>query len=149
MNDRSTLTWDASTFVTSKGTLLESRASCQMKFYSTSKLCQYMKPELLCALQRIEGTVLLLFTLSSVTYSCKYSHVTCALKIIISFFWRRSMEWVVPNCIWMRQDTCRVSSVYVSADTKANILSFVVVEDMYEITYELQERFTVHFHLIS
>jgi len=49
----------------------------------------------------------------------------------------------------MRQDTCRVSSVYVSADTKANILSFVVVEDMYEITYELQERFTVHFHLIS
>jgi len=89
MNDRSTLTWDASTFVTSKGTLLESRASCQMKFYSTSKLCQYMKPELLCALQRIEGTVLLLFTLSSVTYSCKYSHVTCALKIIISFFLKK------------------------------------------------------------
>jgi hypothetical protein len=34
--------------------------------------------------------------------------------------------------------------VYTSPDTKANVLSFADVEDMYPITYEPQESFTVH-----
>jgi hypothetical protein len=34
--------------------------------------------------------------------------------------------------------------VYTSPNTKANVLSFVDVEDMYHITYQPQESFTVH-----
>ncbi len=34
--------------------------------------------------------------------------------------------------------------VYTSSDTKANVLSFADVEDLYKIMYEPQESFTVH-----
>jgi hypothetical protein len=34
--------------------------------------------------------------------------------------------------------------VYTSSDTKANVLSFADVEDLYKITYEPHESFTVH-----
>jgi len=36
--------------------------------------------------------------------------------------------------------------VYCSRNTKANVLSFSDVEDVYPITYQPQESFTVHFN---
>ena len=36
--------------------------------------------------------------------------------------------------------------VYASEDTKANVLCFSDVEDMYEITYKHRESFVVHMH---
>jgi hypothetical protein len=34
--------------------------------------------------------------------------------------------------------------VYASAETKANVLSFADVEDLYDITYVRQQAFVVH-----